>query len=116
MAPPEHSVILDLCAEKFRAIEKHLEDAPKHRDKIVRHELRIGTVEGNLEKIAIAVDKFRGVKMSVILSAMAIIVTIALAGYGLAVQWGKVLAKVEQFDKIYTTITAKDESFQRRVY
>jgi len=108
MAPPEgHAVILDVCAEKFKVIDKHLEESPEHRDKIVQHELRLGTVEDNIEKIAKAVDKIKGIKISVILSALAIVVTVGLAGYGLAVQWGKVLAKIEQFDKAYTEILKK---------
>jgi len=98
---PEHAEVLPLCEVKFQLYDKHLEDAPANRDKIVEHETKIVSIEQNIEKIAKGIDKIRNIKLATILSALAIIVTIVLAAFAAAVYFGRTIEKVERLDRIH---------------
>jgi hypothetical protein len=80
-----------VCQEKFKVFDKHLEDAPSHRDEIVEHREQIKTLFVNVEKITGTIRN----------SAATIILTIALSALALAVTWGKTLEKVERLDRAY---------------
>jgi len=87
---PEHSAVLPLCEEKFKLYDKHLEDAPTNRDKIVEHDT----------KIKVLCTDLNGLKNWIVGSTTSIIVTILLAALAVAVTWGKTLEKVERLDRI----------------
>lgn len=92
---PEHAVgILDLCKEKFRQVDEHLKDAPANREKIVEHDTRINCLEQVQDSLAKAVDRMKGVKMTVILSAAGIILTIVLAMLAVSTQWGSAINQI----------------------
>ncbi len=89
--PPEHAEVLPLCEAKFKLYDKHLEDAPSNRDKIVEHET----------KIKVLCTDINSIKNWIVGSTTSIIVTVLLAVLALAVTWGKTLEKVERLDRMH---------------
>lgn len=95
MAPDHATEILDLCKEKFRQVDEHLKDAPYNREKITEHGTRINCLEQVQDSLAKAVDRMKGVKMTVILSAAGIVLTIILAMLAVSTQWGSAINQIK---------------------
>ena len=89
-----HEEILPECQEKFKGMEKHIEDSPSVRDMVVRHDIQIKTMIENIEALA-------DLKRMIIGSSLSVIVTVMLASMALAVTWGRTIEKVERLDRMY---------------
>ena len=89
-----HSEILPECQEKFKGIEKHVEESPNVRDMVIRHDTQIKTM---IENIAALAD----LKRTIIGSSMSVIVSVMFAALALAVTWGRTIKKVERLDRMH---------------
>ena len=89
-----HEEILPECQEKFRSVDKHIEDIPTVRDMVVRHDIQIKTM---IENIAALAD----LKRTIIGSSTSVILTVMLASLALAVTWGRTIEKVERLDRMH---------------
>jgi len=86
--------ILPECQEKFKGIEKHVEESPSVRDMVVRHDTQIKTMIENIAAIA-------DLKRTIIGSSTTVIITVMLAALALAVTWGRTIEKVERLDRMH---------------
>ena len=89
-----HEEILPKCQEKFKGMDKHIEDSPTVRDMVVRHDIQIKTM---IENIAALAD----LKRTIIGSSMSVIVSVMFAALALAVTWGRTIEKVERLDRLH---------------
>ena len=89
-----HNEILPECQEKFKGLDKHIEDSPTVRDMVVRHDIQIKTM---IENIAALAD----LKRTIVGSSMSVIVSVMVAALALAVTWGRTIEKVERLDRMY---------------
>ena len=89
-----HEEILPECQEKFKGMDKHIEDSPTVRDMVVRHDIQIKTM---IENIAALAD----LKRTIIGSSMSVIVSVMFAALALAVTWGRTIEKVERLDRMH---------------
>ena len=65
-----HNEILPECQEKFKGLDKHIEDSPTVRDMVVRHDIQIKTMIENIAALANLKRTIVGSSMSVIVSVM----------------------------------------------
>ena len=89
-----HNEILPECQEKFKGLDKHIEDSPMVRDMVIRHDTQIKTM---IENIAALAD----LKRTIIGSSTTVIITVMLSALALAVTWGRTIEKVERLDRMH---------------
>ena len=89
-----HNEVLPECQEKFKGLDKHIEDSPTVRDMVVRHDIQIKTM---IENIAVLAD----LKRTIVGSSMSVIVSVMIAALALAVTWGRTIEKVERLDRMH---------------
>lgn len=89
-----HNEMLPECQERFKTMEKHVEESPNVRDMVVRHDTQIKIMVDNIAALA-------DLKKTIIGSSTTVIITVMLAALALAVTWGRTIEKVERLDRIH---------------
>ena len=89
-----HNEILPECQEKFKGMEKHVEESPNVRDMVIRHDTQIKTMIENIEALG-------DLKRTIIGSSTTVIMTVMLSALALAVTWGRTIEKVERLDRMH---------------
>jgi glycerol-3-phosphate cytidylyltransferase-like family protein len=100
-----HEVMLPECVGKFKTIDAHLEETPKNREMIVRHDEQIIVLTKDAEEskkvIAKIFDKMdlttKEIRRTITRSALSLVVAITLA-----ILWtGRYIEKVERLDQLH---------------